>query len=139
MLLAPARARAMPKSVMTTRPSLPSRTLSGLRSLCSTPAECALASPSAMAVPTATARAGENAPSRARAVASDSPSTNSMVRNFSPSCSPMSKTRATFLWVTRRASFASCRKRSGMPGVADSSRRITLSATTSSSSTSRAR
>ena len=80
-----------------------------------------------------------SAPERARAADSDSPSTSSMVRNFSPSCSPMSKTRATFLWVTRRASFTSRRKRSRMPGVATSSRRSTLSATISSSSRSRAR
>ncbi len=133
------RARAMPKSVTTTRPSLPRSTLSGLRSRCTTPAACAPASPSAMATPTATARPTEKAPSRASAAESDSPSTYSMVRNFSPSCSPMSNTRATFWWVTRRASLASRRKRSRIPGVESSSRRITLSATISSSSRSRAR
>ncbi len=87
---AAAIARAMPKSVSTTRPSAAMRTLSGLRSLWITPAACALARPAAIACAISTARATEKAPSRAMAAASDSPSTSSMVRNFSPSCSPMS-------------------------------------------------
>ena len=75
----------MPKSVMTTRPSRPSSTLSGLRSRCTTPAACAAASPAQMALAIVRTSSTGRRPLAPSFAASDSPSTNSMVRNFSPS------------------------------------------------------
>jgi hypothetical protein len=125
--------RAMPKSVMTTRPSLPSSTLSGLRSRCTTPAACAAPSPAQIALATSTTRASGIGDRGSRALAREAPSMSSIVRNLCAPCSPMSKVRATFAWVTRRASFTSCRKRLIIDGSADSSARSTFSATSSPS------
>jgi hypothetical protein len=65
-----------------------------------------------------------------------SPSTYSIVRNRTPSCSPISNVRATFAWVTRRASLTSSRK---LASESASSAPTILSATVSSSSRSRTR
>ena len=133
------RALAMPKSVRTTRPSFPSMTLSGLRSRCSTPARWAAPRPAHTSVAIAMVAAGVTRPSRSRRARSDSPSMSSMVKKQSLRSCPMSKQRATFGCVTRRARRTSRRKRSSMPGSRAISRAMTLSATVSSSVTSRAR
>ncbi len=131
--------RAIPKSVTTTRPLLSSITLSGFRSRCTTPASCAAERAAHVAWAMESARATDSAPARASNIESGSPSTYSIVRNFSPSCSPMSKVRATLGCVTRLASFTSRLKRSSTPGTAMSSPFNILSATISSSSRSRTR
>ena len=123
---APAAACAIPKSVTTTRLSLATSTLSGLRSRWTTPAECAADMPAQTSFTMWSTSASGSLPRLAITLESASPSTNSIVRNFSPSCSPMSKVRATLRCVTRRASFASCRKRASIPGESTRSRLSTF-------------
>lgn len=109
------RARAMPKWVVATRPSRASSTLSGLN-------------PGAPRRPRAprrdpvhdrerdAQRLVRGTGPRAILPPSGSPSTSSIVRKRSPSCSPMSNTRATLRCVTRLASFTSRRNHSHDPG-----------------------
>jgi hypothetical protein len=76
------------------------------------------------------------APLRARIAESGSPSTSSIVRNFSPLCSPISNMRATLRCWMRLVSFTSRRNRSS--ASSDRPALSTLSATFSSSSVSSA-
>jgi hypothetical protein len=75
------------------------RTFSGLRSRCTTPAACAAASPGAQGQSEiATTRSSpslQHLAARARVAERPRRRCSSIVRNFSPSCSPMSNMRAT--------------------------------------------
>ena len=81
---------ASPKSRILTKPSFDSIRFSGFKSRCTIPAECALASPSAVCTATSRSRfIGTGSP---EAISSRSvfPSTSSIAMNVVPSLSPMS-------------------------------------------------
>ncbi len=110
----------MPKSVITTRPSLRDEHVVRLQIAMHDARRVRRREPRADRARRSRRPRRSGAVRRARGAApSDSPSTNSIVRNRSPSCSPMSNVRATFLCVTRRASFTSWRKRSSISGCVD--------------------
>ncbi len=80
--------RAMPKSVIFTRPSGVISRLPGLMSRCTRPAACAACSAEAVWATMSSARSGGSFDSRSRIVDSASPGTSSMTRNADPFSSP---------------------------------------------------
>ena len=103
---APCPARASPKSRTRTRPSVPTITLSGLKSRWLMPARCAAARPRAAAVKISSN--SRIARSRWRIHAPTVlPSTSSMAMNTSRPTVPTSNTDTTFGWATRASVRAS--------------------------------
>ena len=92
--------------------------LAGLRSRCSTPRSCAAANPAQSCRAISSALSSGSRPMRRSSDARSSPSTYSIVRNGSPSASPMSYTRHTFGCDTCRAmrtSLWNCASAHGSP------------------------
>ena len=128
----------MPKSTTFTVPLAVTRTFSGFRSRCTTPAACAAPSAPATSIATATACSGENrdAPSTSR---SERPSTYSLAMKRQPSASSNAYTVATDGCVMVAAARASRRRRSRCSGSVDTSGGNPLSATSRPRRRSRAR
>jgi len=127
-----AAARANPKSITITRPSLPTITLSGLKSRCTRPARCAAHSPRPARTKMSTISCHvRSSASHSRSVP---PSMNSIATNTWSSTVPTSCTVMTLAWVNRAIALASRSSRRRrievMSSVADSS----LSASLRSSS-----
>jgi hypothetical protein len=100
------RPRARPKSVTQTRPSLPTSTLAGLKSRCTSPAACAASSPRPAARYLSSTSRQERGFSciQSRRVP---PSSSSIVTNTWPSQVPTSKTGMTLGWEMRAMACAS--------------------------------
>ena len=106
MVSSPA-ARAMPKSVSFTRPSVPSRMLPGLTSRWVIPAACAASSAPRTARPTVATRSGCSGPSSLITSASDRDGTSSMTTQGRASSSSTSKRVTTLGWPSRAIARAS--------------------------------
>lgn len=103
---------AMPKSVRTTRPPAPSRTLPGLMSRCRTPAACAARTAAIMPRPIRAASSGGRVRPPLRKSPRVGAGTYSMTMQGRPSSSTTSCTTTTLGWTTRAALRASRRVRS---------------------------
>ena len=125
-----ARHFAIPKSVTTAREvGISIRTLGGLTSRWTTPARCAQASADAICRPMRSTSASGTRPSLRISAPRLSPCTSSIAIQTPKSGSlPMSKTRATFGWLSRAMTSASRRKRATIVGSLSSPARICLRA-----------
>jgi hypothetical protein len=83
-------AREMPKSVILTVPSSPSRTFAGLMSRCTMPAACAATSADATWAPIRAVSVGGSVPCSESTVARLFDGRYSMINHGSPSCSATS-------------------------------------------------
>src|SRR3989454_5618565 len=102
--------RARPKSRIFSRPSSVRKRFSGLRSRCTMPRACAAARPRASwSASPCTWEGGSRGPSIT--VRKVCPSSSSVTRNGTPSCSPRSYTASTFGCSSAPAVCASCSKR----------------------------